>query len=55
MASWPSASEKVYLQFMTIMIFSVMGYAEILFKLPTFYRRNKIYEIIKDFNPDVFL
>ena len=36
--------------------FSVMGYAEIFFKLPTLiYRRNKIYKIIKDFNPDVFI
>ena len=36
--------------------FSVMGYAEILLKLPTLiYRRNKIYRIIKDFNPDVFI
>ena len=36
--------------------FSVMGYAEIFFKLPTLIlRRNKIYKIIKDFNPDVFI
>lgn len=36
--------------------FSVMGYAEIFFKLPKLvYRRNKIYKIIKDFNPDVFI
>ena len=36
--------------------FSVMGYAEILFKLPTLIlRRNKIYKIVKDFNPDVFI
>jgi len=36
--------------------FSVMGYAEIFLKLPTLiYRRNKIYKIIKDFNPDVFI
>ena len=36
--------------------FSVMGYAEVLSKIPSLiYRRNRIYEIIKDFNPDVFI